>query len=177
MILLSMAMVNGPQIREAGSLDVPMLARVHLRTVVSSYAGLFPPDAPVPTLGELEARWASDFDSPSVRVFLAEVDAEPVGTVAVRAQPHTARVGELRRLHVLPDVWNAGIGSALHDVAIGTLAKAGYTEAAIWVLEGNSRARNFYEHRGWMLVGGAVHQWPKLGVIVARYRLPLGRPC
>ncbi|MEA2478037.1 MAG: hypothetical protein QOC87_2236, partial [Actinomycetota bacterium] len=46
------------------------------------------------------------------------------------------------------------IGVALMDVAMGELRKRGFTSGVLWVLEGNARARRFYEAGGWRPDGG-----------------------
>jgi GNAT superfamily N-acetyltransferase len=66
-----------------------------------------------------------------------------------------------------------GIGSVLYEAAWGAVAAMGYTEAGLWVLEANARARSFYEHRGWTLLSGQILEWPALGAIEVRYRLDL----
>jgi GNAT superfamily N-acetyltransferase len=60
--------------------------------------------------------------------------------------------GQLNALYVLPDEWGSGVGSRLHDAAVAKLGELG-PEARLWVLEANTRARAFYERRGWRLDG------------------------
>jgi GNAT superfamily N-acetyltransferase len=61
----------------------------------------------------------------------------------------TARTGEVRSVYVDPTVVGAGLGSALLHAAVASLAGAGFTDAVLWVVEGNTRARVFYERWGW----------------------------
>jgi ribosomal protein S18 acetylase RimI-like enzyme len=56
--------------------------------------------------------------------------------------------GQLVGLHVLPSDWGTGIGSDLHDAALAVLSEAGYHDAGLWVIAGNTRARRMYERRG-----------------------------
>ena len=161
------------QVRETGRPDAATLAQVHLDTVVVAYAGIFPPTAPAPTVEGLASDWEAAFEDPSFRAFLAETGGTPVGTVAVRSDPDIVGVGQLRRLHVLPEHWGEGIGSCLYRAAIGALAEQGCREAGLWVLEANARARDFYERRGWSLVAGKILTWPELGTVEVRYRLEL----
>jgi GNAT superfamily N-acetyltransferase len=65
-------------------------------------------------------------------------------------------------LHVLPEQWGHGIGSALHDGAIDPLAGGGYDTAWLWVLAANDRARRMYEHRGWTSCADTIRDY--LGV-------------
>lgn len=157
----------------ASSEDTEKLARVHLLTVISAYADILPSTAPTPSFEAVAAEWQSTFDDPTCQAFLAEDSGIPVGTVAIRADPHFAGCGQLRRLHVLPEHWNVGIGSALHLAALEAIRDGGYGQAGLWVLQANERARNFYERRGWTLVPDVVLRWSGLDVVEVRYSLTI----
>lgn len=136
-----------------------------------AYAGIFPPHSPEPRPDAVQRQWEVAFTDPTCRAFLAEEDdGGAVGTVAVRSDPDISGTGQLRRLHVLPEWWGSGVGTALHDVALAALRIAGYAQAGLWVLADNRRARVFYERRGWQLVEGEVLALPDAGVIEVRYR-------
>ena len=60
-----------------------------------------------------------------------------------------AAVGELASIYVLPEAWGRGFGRQLLSSALSGLGEAGFVEAIVWVLEGNHRARRFYEASGW----------------------------
>jgi GNAT superfamily N-acetyltransferase len=156
------------RIREATERDLVAVARVHLETVVPAYAGIFPPDAPAPTLDGLQPGWERILEAPRKTTFVAELAGEVVGTAVVCPAPDTDDIGELRRLHVLPAHWGHGIGSALHDLAVQTLAER-FARAELWVLERNTRARAMYERRGWTLVPDRMLEWPGLSVVEVRY--------
>jgi GNAT superfamily N-acetyltransferase len=144
-----------------------------------AYAGIFPATAPLPELASVVREWEKEFADPTAAVFLAEDDEDgraAVGTVAVRADPEDLHpngraTGQLRRLHVLPRLWGRGLGAALYAAAETTLRDAGYEAGSLWVLEGNGRARSFYERRGWTLVPGRTLTWPNGGPVEVRYRL------
>jgi ribosomal protein S18 acetylase RimI-like enzyme len=57
--------------------------------------------------------------------------------------------GQLYAINVDPDHCGTGAGRALLAAAQAELARLGYTEAVLWVLLGNARARRFYEVAGW----------------------------
>jgi len=42
-----------------------------------------------------------------------------------------------------------GVGRALFAYIVDDLRQQGYTDATLWVLDGNTRARRFYEAAGW----------------------------
>src|SRR5262249_1736967 len=52
-------------------------------------------------------------------------------------------------LYIAPSHWGRGYGSALLRNAEEALAAGGRRDLALWVLEGNDRARRFYERAGW----------------------------
>jgi ribosomal protein S18 acetylase RimI-like enzyme len=57
--------------------------------------------------------------------------------------------GELTSIYVSPQHWGTGVGRELLSAATEQLRQAGFTEATLWVLEGNTRARRFYASAGW----------------------------
>lgn len=63
-----------------------------------------------------------------------------------RVPPDT---GVLYALHVHPDAVGTGVGRALMLVVLREFAARRHTRAVLWVLEGNHRARRFYEKGGW----------------------------
>jgi GNAT superfamily N-acetyltransferase len=77
--------------------------------------------SPPPTAAELCREWMSALADPTAVALLATVDRRPAGSVLIRAD-RQAYGGELHALHVLPEQWGHGIGSALHDGAIDLLA-------------------------------------------------------
>lgn len=161
------------RIRAASSADAPALASVHLDTILIAYADLIPPDEPRPTNQSLVEEWESLFHDSTSKAFLAEENGQPVGTVAIRSDPDVADCGQLRRLYVVPDRWNHGVGSALHDRAVAALQNHGFQRVGLWVLEANAQARHFYERRGWTLVPEMTLEWPGLEVTEVRYCLDL----
>jgi GNAT superfamily N-acetyltransferase len=83
-------------------------------------------------------------------VLLALRDEEVVGVAVSRVDECT---GELRALYVVPAEWGSGTGNRLHDAAVDGMREDGATAATLWVVEGNVRARRFYERHGWSADG------------------------
>ncbi len=52
-------------------------------------------------------------------------------------------------IYLHPSSWGTGAGRALMTAGLGHLDAAGFGRATLWVLDGNKRARRFYEHGGW----------------------------
>lgn len=61
--------------------------------------------------------------------------------------------GELYALYARPDVIGTGVGRALLDEV---LRRAPHPAVRLWVLEGNARARRFYERAGFHPDGGVL---------------------
>jgi GNAT superfamily N-acetyltransferase len=61
-------------------------------------------------------------------------------------------------INVLPAAWGTGVGPRLLAAATERLVALGFTEAVLWVVKGNARARRFYEREGWAPDGGEKRQ-------------------
>jgi GNAT superfamily N-acetyltransferase len=158
----------------AGRVDPALLARLHLGTALEAFAGIFPPEAPPPTLAALTADWADRLAAPTPhRVFVAEQDGDVVGVAAAGPDPDDGATGHLSRLYVTPTRWGNGIGGALHDRAVAHLRAHGFPEATLWVLEANHRSRAWYERRGWTPTPARKPTYAPGNVFDVAYRLPL----
>ena len=62
--------------------------------------------------------WQAALAEPGLAAYLAELDGQPVGVVAVAGD-------FLRNLYVVPEHWGRGVGSALHDHALTRLRACG----------------------------------------------------
>ena len=58
-------------------------------------------------------------------------------------------VGQLHQIHVHPDHWRRGIGTALHDKCVATWRESGVTVGVLEVWSQNDQAQSFYESHGW----------------------------
>lgn len=150
------------RIRPATRADADAIAALHLASCRAAHEGLLPAEV----LSSLRAedrrrRWHVSLNDPQRRTLIAQ-DAE--GALAVigfaevgpsRDDDAEAGTGELMALHVTRSRWRQGVGRALHDTAVATLATWGFQVVTLWVLTGNSRARAFYEAMGWNYDGTA----------------------
>jgi ribosomal protein S18 acetylase RimI-like enzyme len=82
-------------------------------------------------------------------LLVAEDNGHVVGFALVGPAQDPEGAGQLYAINVDPDQWGTGAGRALLAAAQGELVRLGYTEAVLWVLPGNARARRFYEVAGW----------------------------
>jgi GNAT superfamily N-acetyltransferase len=88
---------------------------------------------------------------------------------ADRDLPNDANRGELWALYVAPSHWGRGYGHGLLRDAEEALAATGRRDLALWVLEGNDRARRFYERAGWRDDDG-MKPFGDSGLYEVRYR-------
>jgi ribosomal protein S18 acetylase RimI-like enzyme len=163
-------------VRDARPEDAEAIVRVRARGWQAGYAHVFPAEAleRMPADGGSDY-WAHLLANPPPRS--ATLVAEAEGSVAGFASVGAARgedSGELYAIYVDPTHWGAGLGRALLQQAELRLAEAGFSEAILWVLDDNPRARRFYEAAGWETDGGSKRD-TFLGTEVTeiRYRKPL----
>ena len=150
---------RGFSVRPADEDDIPVLADVQLRTALSAYADIFPPEAPAPTIEEYLDNWSHRLarQDDGVGVFVAVEKADPTILGLVMADPEPEIDGEgvahgnLRGLYVDPDHWGVGIGRRLHDTAREFLrvSRPFLHTISLWVMEQNTNARARYEDWGW----------------------------
>ncbi|MCX5087754.1 GNAT family N-acetyltransferase [Streptomyces sp. NBC_00365] len=82
-----------------------------------------------------ETRW------PSSGVLVAETEAGIVGFASFGPSQETPDIAEIGTLYATPEVWGTGTGKQLMPATLTTLGQADYTQATLWVLEDNERAR------------------------------------
>ena len=143
-------------IRPARVDESPVLAALHLRTALFAYTSIFPSDAPRPKLQDLTVDWRrrlGGLHSPNVGGYVADVGDQLAGVVVASADPDHLDMGHVTRFYVDARHWGQGIGRLLYDAAISHLRHVGYEQASLWVLEGNARARSWYERLGWTCTG------------------------
>lgn len=169
-------------VRPAGVDDAPAIAAVHVRSWQAAYQGLVPqdyldglkPDQRRP----IWERILTGTDSPTRGTLVAETDGAVTGFVNLRPtrddDEDPATVGEVTSIYVLPEAWGTGTGRRLMAAAVAALTEAGFSQATLWVLDTNSRARRFYEVGSWR-PDGTVKQDKSLGIVLSevRYRRQL----
>lgn len=144
---------------------------MHVRTWQAAYAHVFGAES-LATL-DLTARtrrwerWLEDGET----VFVADDGGRVVAFVWVGSSRDAEHEAELYAIYVLPDAWGAGAGPALMEAGVEAMRATGWSEAILWVLEDNPRARRFYKREGWEL-DGATRTGEHLGVatLEVRYR-------
>ncbi len=148
------------RVREPAPGDSGPIARVHVRAWQQAYAGIMAASFLDRLDEEAWGRaWRQRLDhraagqgEPGVDLLVAEHPGD--GTVAGIATLGPERDGdggrgELWMINVDPEAWGRGVGSALLQEAEARLTTRGFAQAVLWVVAGNTRARRFYQARGW----------------------------
>jgi GNAT superfamily N-acetyltransferase len=171
-----------PFARPAEPGDEPQIALAHVTSWQDAYRGHIPQEyldgLDASERAELWRRRLAAVDRSRGDVVVAVSGGEIAGFAAFVASrdedADPARTGELAAMYLRPGSIGQGLGRLLMDAAIEGLAHRGYTEATLWVLDANARARRFYARAGWA-GDGAVKTDNGLGFPLreVRYRRPL----
>ncbi len=141
-------------VRRATPEDAASLAAVEVTSWRAAYRGLMP-DGFLDELSEVEKTvdWRQSLlthgPSGRKRVCVAVGDAGIMGFVRVGPVGNEGKVGLIYLLYVLPEHWGRGMGTALMRAGLDELRDLGKSEAILWELRDNLRARRFYEGLGW----------------------------
>ena len=165
------------EIRNAERSDARGVAEAWVGSWQAAYKDLLTPEQiATRPVEEREKHWDHEFDHPSNgrSVRLVSIDDEGISGFVISgpiqeegaAEDHA----EVRALYLLERAWGTGAGRALLDGALAGLKDLGFSEAILWVLEGNERARRFYETAGWTFDGGTKDCFGGVDAPAVRYR-------
>ncbi len=153
-----------PTVREAVAEDAPAIVSLHVRSWQAGYEGVISSDylrGLDLDLAQRTVNWQMRIIGAQAEnrlVLVSEVDGEVAAWLSSGpcrdTDPGKPPPGEVFGCYVDPVHWRRGVGSVLMAEALARLAVAGYSEAVLWVLKDNLRARAFYERHGWSADGG-----------------------
>jgi ribosomal protein S18 acetylase RimI-like enzyme len=170
----------GRFVRSASAADAPAIAEIHVKTWQFAYRLLLP----ATLLDSLSVPgratwWRQQISTPSsaMAVFVGGHNGVVAGFCSVgKSEDDDAGrlTGQLYTLYVRPEDMGRGIGGELLGVGLAWLRNAGFCEATLWVLSGNTRARIFYEKHGWRPDGTVKsEEFQSLKVEERRYAIQL----
>ncbi len=150
-------------IRRAQEKDIPAIAAIHIAGWQAAYGGLVD-QAYLDSLSveQREEDWRGWMAGGESETLIAEMDGKPAGFVTYgrtkTAPPGESKIrpqypAEIYALYLLPDVWRQGIGGALLRAAAKNLKEKKMNGLCLWVLDGNHRAKSFYEKLGGQRIG------------------------
>jgi GNAT superfamily N-acetyltransferase len=167
-------------IRPARPEDARAIAEVHVASWRHAYRGLLPDDyLDRLSVDERERTRREHLEDRSSGWGTLVVDdaGRVVGFSTYgpsRDEDATSATGEVPAIYLDPDVIGTGVGRELLAETIFALRAAGFTHASLWVLEGNVRARRFYEKAGWVWDGSvSTHSFECANQPAVRYAIDL----
>ncbi|WP_411730549.1 GNAT family N-acetyltransferase [Paeniglutamicibacter sp.] len=144
---------HAAEVRDAIEEDASALAEALVKAWRAAYAGIIEAGFLDGMNVELiTGRWSLTLAGGTVsRPIVAVVGGEVVGfcQFGVPRDEAATGVGELYALNLLPACWGRGLGTLLLREASNRLCAAGYSEAYLWVADGNQRAIDLYLRHGW----------------------------
>ncbi len=163
-------------LRPALPRDADGIARVHVETWQSAYAGLVPTDYLARmTVARSSNQWyrAAAQATKGNDLMVAEIDGEIVGFAAFG--PSRSRDmsygGEVFALYVTVDWQGQDLGRRLLVTAFEALAKEGHRGAFVWVLAENP-SRFFYEAMGGVRAGERMEKFAGVSLQELAYAWP-----
>lgn len=137
-------------IREARAVDAPAIARVHVESWRSAYAGLLPDSVLVQMCEHTHtAEWARVLGQRRNREIVLVADAGEHGVIGFGScgrgrEKRLVHAGEIFTLYILPEFQDRGIGRRLLNRLFDAMVSRGMKSAIAWVLAENP-SRFFYE--------------------------------
>ena len=166
------------RIRRADESDAAAIATVHVQSWIDAYSDLLPADEfATRTQSVREEQWVERLVDDDFVVSVAESPTlGVVGFVSVSSSGDddlTETTGELAGLYLVRTAWGDGLGRKMLGVGVDCLARRGFSDASLWVLRDNGRARGFYEAHGWSADGAAKDCFGGVTAPAVRYRRSL----
>ena len=163
------------QVRPAVPEDADDVACVHVRSWRAAYSGLIDQEF----LDGLEPEAVAGrytfgrvgLARPSTVVAVEGATMCGFATTGLCRDRDLPNFGELMAIYVDPGHLGTGVGRLLMTAARERLRLVGVLEAVLWVLDGNVRARRFYERDGWRFDGARrTRTYGTVPVAEVRYR-------
>ena len=157
----------------------PLVVRLQIDATLAAYGRIFPARAPPPAFDDVLAEWRDRLGgvvTTGQTTLVAVDDGQIVGVVVAWPDPVRPDRGRVARFYVAPDRWGQGLGRRLYGAALGWFARGNYREATLWVLEGDDRARDWYERLGWWTTGERKMVYEPAGIVELQYLLRLAEP-
>jgi ribosomal protein S18 acetylase RimI-like enzyme len=144
-------------IERAAPGDEAALAYIHTESWKAGFRGILDPETLENStqldrsIAMYQRLLAADFG----KGYLLKVDGTPHCLAWWNATRSEDMPGyaELICIHSLPGHWQCGYGSHMMDTVLQDMADAGYKKVMLWVFEENTRARKFYEAKGFVTYG------------------------
>jgi ribosomal protein S18 acetylase RimI-like enzyme len=157
------------ELRPATPADSRAIARIHVETWRTTYAGMLPDKTLINmNIDAKAAAWRRALSAQDATGSVLIAEGEGTGPIGFASSgrnrmPVLPFAGEVQTLYVQPDWQNQGVGRRLLQGCFAALRFRGFPSAVVWVLADNP-ARFFYERMGGKRAGERDEQlW---GIIV-----------
>lgn len=157
-------------IRQASIEDAPQIAKVHVESWQTGYAGIIDQDQlDALNVVQRQERWVKSLQPDNYqgsKMFLAFEGARLAGFSRAgparsdKTEAITPGVAELYCIYVDPAYFGLGVGKALFNVCADFVQGQGYHSMFVKVLIDNKRGRNFYQRMGAIPVQGSEQDHP-----------------
>ncbi|OKK19856.1 acetyltransferase [Streptomyces sp. CB00455] len=124
-------------------------------------------------VARIVADFAEDHDPYLERVWIAEFDGHPVGSVMCVREDGAPGTARLRLLLVDPAGRGRGVGTLLVDAVVAFARSVGYRELVLWTNDVLREARSLYLRAGFTLVAERPHRSYGVTLVGQDWRLPL----
>ena len=137
--------------RQAARADVPAISRL----VATATAKLWGQPPPTPE-SEVHAKaaWHRRVVGDEFDVFVAELDREVVGEIALTDTWDVPTSAHLSSIAVRFDLWGRGVARHLLEHGVAHLRQQGYKVVECWTEADNPRSIRLYEGDGWTRIEG-----------------------
>ena len=155
------------RLRIANEDDLAEVGALHFRSRAAAYAHFLSPEALTFGAGGALGEWWTErwrWERDTHRMTVA-VDGDRLVGFAYLGPGEEPGTTELNAIHVDPSYVGTGVGRLLMRDALHHLGD----RAVLWVLEGNTLARRFYERGGWAF-DGTVREVPWAGEMTRQLR-------
>ena len=165
------------QLRRATVADAEAIAAIRIEGWRTTYRGMIPDSY----LNEMDMNenvlhWRTILQALPVKedslcVYVAVSEDEIVGFVSAMKlpEPKLDKDGEINAIYIRPQWQRCGIGKRMLHKAARSLQAMGCTSCVIWVIDGNSQARNFYEELGGEILIEQDFSWDGLDLTEVGY--------
>lgn len=140
-------MIRSPNIEDALG-----IATVHVLSWQQAYQGMLPDDYLASlSIDQRTQMWKSALERFPESTIVYERGDQIIGFSNFgksRDEDASEEMGEIRALYVLEAYWSQGIGYQLLAHSLLSLKEQAYPKVALWVLDTNQRAINFYQKMG-----------------------------
>lgn len=160
------------RIQKALPADAAVMADIHQRSWLAAYTGLVPDAIIAAKNAGRPALWERILSGAhgDYLIFADDRPAGFIGLISPCRDIDLPDAGEIEGLYLYPEYWGCDVGRQAMDFGLATLATMGHQVFSLWVLEGNLRARRFYEKCGFAFDGARIENHDVTSLRVVRYR-------